>query len=227
MSDGLRGATMTPFPPPDKEATVSPTPTRIDLHHLVRKSRATDLVAMGDVLAAAFHDDPVLSWMVPDEPRRRATLPGLMRLLAARFQPHGENHINDTGTGAAVWSPPHATFSQDDDEWFESELVGLAGVDLARIGEVVELLESNHPKDSHYYLNLLGVTPDQQGHGVGSALLRAVLDRADREGAAAYLEATSPKNRALYERHGFAVSIELRCSDCPPLWAMWRRPQGA
>ena len=91
---------------PRTRATVSPTPTRIDLHHLVRKSRATDLVAMGSVLAAAFHDDPVLTWMVPDEPRRRASLPGLMRLLAARFQPHGENHINDTGTGAAVWSPP-------------------------------------------------------------------------------------------------------------------------
>jgi GNAT superfamily N-acetyltransferase len=227
MPGGPQAATLTPFPPPDKEATVSPTPTRIDLHHLVRKSHATDLVAMGNILAAAFHDDPVLSWMVPDEPRRRARLPGLMRLLAARFQPHGENHINDTGTGAAVWSPPRATFTREDDEWFGSELVDLAGPDLARIGEVVELLESNHPHDPHYYLNLLGVTPDHQGSGIGSALLWAVLDRADREGASAYLEATSPKNRALYERHGFEVSMELRCSDCPPLWAMWRRPQGA
>ena len=60
---------------------------------------------------------------------------------------------------------------------------------------------------------------------IGSALLHEVLDRADREHLPAYLEATSPRNRALYERHGFEVTGELRCADCPPLWAMWRAPR--
>jgi ribosomal protein S18 acetylase RimI-like enzyme len=72
---------------------------------------------------------------------------------------------------------------------------------------------------------LLGVVPEHQRSGVGSALLRAVLDRADRRGEAAYLEATSPQNGALYERHGFEVIGELRCADCPPRWSMWRAPR--
>jgi GNAT superfamily N-acetyltransferase len=71
---------------------------------------------------------------------------------------------------------------------------------------------------------LLGVTPERQGRGVGSALLRAVLDRADREGSPAYLEATSRRNRALYERHGFVTIGELTVADRPPLYAMWRPP---
>jgi GNAT superfamily N-acetyltransferase len=198
----------------------------VSLHHLVRRTTYTDLTPMADVLAAAFHDDPVVSWLVPDEARRRADLPAMMRVFAARFQPHGENCLNETATGAAVWLPPEATFTPEDDARFETALVAAAGDDIEGAGELMAVMESAHPTDPHHYLMLLGVVPDQQGTGIGSALLRAVLDIADAAGEPAYLEATSPRNRALYERHGFEVTRELRCADCPPLWAMWRDPVG-
>jgi GNAT superfamily N-acetyltransferase len=193
--------------------------------HRIRKADPADLPALGYALSAAFHDDPVLSWIIPDEGRRRARLAPLMELFAGRFQPHGENHLNESGTGAAVWAPPGAGFSQQDDERFEAALVAAAGDDIARTARVIELLDANHPTGvPHWYLMLLGVTPERQGRGVGSALLRAVLDRADREGSPAYLEATSRRNRALYERHGFVTVGELTVADCPPLYAMWRPP---
>lgn len=47
----------------------------------------------------------------------------------------------------------------------------------------------------------------------------------DALGDAAYLEATSPDNRRLYERHGFEVTGEIVVPDGPTLWAMWRDPQ--
>jgi ribosomal protein S18 acetylase RimI-like enzyme len=196
----------------------------VSLHHLVRRTTYTDLTPMAHVLAEAFHDDPVVSWLVPDEGRRRADLPAMMLVFAARFQPHGENCLNETGTGAAVWLPPEATFTPEDDARFETALVAAAGDDIERAGELMAVMESAHPTDPHHYLMLLGVVPDQQGTGIGSALLRAVLDIADAAGEPAYLEATSPQNRALYERHGFEVTRELRGGDCPPLWAMWRDP---
>jgi len=69
---------------------------------------------------------------------------------------------------------------------------------------------------------VIGVRPEWQGRGFGSALLRPILERCDRERLPAYLEASSPRNRALYERHGFAVVEEMRVSDSPPVWRMWR-----
>ena len=81
-----------------------------------------------------------------------------------------------------------------------------------------------HPSDPHHYLMLLGVVPARQGTGVGSALLRAVLDIADAAGEPAYLEATTPQNRALYERHGFEVTRESPRRGLPAPWAMWRDP---
>ncbi len=49
--------------------------------------------------------------------------------------------------------------------------------------------------------------------------------RADVDTLPAYLEASSPRNRALYERHGFEVTGEIQVADSPPLWPMLRRPR--
>jgi GNAT superfamily N-acetyltransferase len=208
----------------DLDVTRNTLAPEVTLHHLVRRSTYADLTPMATVLAAAFHDDPVVSWLVPDEDRRRADLAGMMRVFAARFQPFDENCINETATGAAVWLPPGATFTPEEDARFETAFVAAAGEDLERAGMLTETMDEAHPADPHHYLMLLGVTPDHQGSGVGSALLRSILDIADAAREPAYLEATSPWNRALYERHGFEVTRELRCADCPPLWAMWRDP---
>jgi hypothetical protein len=53
-----------------------------------------------------------------------------------------------------------------------------------------------------------------------------MLARADREGVPAYHEATSPRNRALYERHGYVNQGEFVLPDGgPTLWRMWREPR--
>jgi hypothetical protein len=41
----------------------------------------------------------------------------------------------------------------------------------------------------------------------------------------AYLEASTPGNRRLYERHGFRATEEVMMApDAPPMWLMWRDP---
>ena len=109
----------------------------------------------------------------PPAPR---DLPSLMRVFAARFQPHGENCVNETASGAAVWLPPGATFTPEDDARFETALVTAAPRRRAP-GQLAEAMEAVHPSDPHHYLMLLGVVPARQGTGVGSALLRAARHR--------------------------------------------------
>jgi GNAT superfamily N-acetyltransferase len=193
----------------------------------VRRATTADISAAGYVLAAAFHDDPTFSWLVPDAGRRRGILPAIMELFAEHSQPHGESGVNESGTGAALWLPPEPQHSPESEERLGAGLAALAGQDIGRWGQLTETLEADHPREPHYHLMLLGVIPDRQGAGIGSALLHEVLDRADREHVPAYLHATSRRNRALCERRGFAVTRELRCADCPPLWAMWRPPRAS
>ena len=55
-----------------------------------------------------------------------------------------------------------------------------------------------------------------------------MLDRCDRDGLPAYLEATSTRNRDLYLRLGFAVLEQMELPGGGPLvWRMWRGPAPA
>ena len=126
-------------------------------------------------------------------------------------------------TGAALWVPHgREPVAPDRAEAFAARLVEIAGPCADRMGAVVELLDAHHPDDPHEYLWFLGVVPAAQGRGIGSALLRPVLERADRAGAPCYLEATSPRNRAFYERHGFVADAPIAVAGGPPLWPMRR-----
>lgn len=66
----------------------------------------------------------------------------------------------------------------------------------------------------------IGVDPAHQGRGIGYALLRTLLDEAEKHGGAVFLEVRTDNDtaRALYERNGF-VTVGLRKN--------YYRPSGA
>ena len=66
----------------------------------------------------------------------------------------------------------------------------------------------------YYFCNIVAVSPDAQGRGIGRRLFEAVTDRADREGAKCYLESSkSIPNVQIYERMGFEMQKEMECRD--------------
>jgi GNAT superfamily N-acetyltransferase len=106
-------------------------------------------------------------------------------------------------------------------------MIAVFGRHLPRLLRALMTLEAKHPREPHYYLPFVGVDPDWQGRGLGSSVLAPVLARCDSERVPAFLEASTPRNRALYERHGFAATEEFRLGDgAPPQWRMWREPAG-
>ena len=102
-------------------------------------------------------------------------------------------------------------------------LVRAFGIRLPRAGRLQALFDRNHVQEPHYYIRTLGVATRFQGRGLGTALLRPTLDRCDQEGLPAYLEASTERSAALYERLGFVHLGELRIPDGgPPFWPMLR-----
>ena len=73
---------------------------------------------------------------------------------------------------------------------------------------------------------MLGTDPAHQGEGVGSALVRHVLDDRANSGEPAYLETQTEAIVPFYQRHGFEVIGELDVpGGGPHVWLMWRDPQ--
>jgi GNAT superfamily N-acetyltransferase len=194
----------------------------------VGKARAEDLPRVAAALGWAFEDDPAAAWVVPDDTRRRRLLERAFLLFLERIWfAQDECYTTSAGVGAAVWELPG--------QWklgVGPQLRLLPRLALTyrrhtpRLVQAINALESEHPDELHYYLPFVGVVPGWQGRGIGAALMRPVLERCDRDGMPAYLEASSPRNRVLYERHGFAVTKEFTLGKgSPPLWRMWREPQ--
>lgn len=94
-----------------------------------------------------------------------------------------------------------------------------------RLAVVLAATGERHPREPHVYLSAMAALPGRRGLGAGSAMLRHGLGRARRLGLPVYLEASTPRNRRLYARHGFRdLGDPIRLpEDGPALQPMWHR----
>jgi GNAT superfamily N-acetyltransferase len=193
--------------------------------HRISTAGRDDATRLATALAAAFYDDPVFRWFSPDDGRRRAMLPSFFDVFVAAYLDHGEAYADDAVAGAALWAAP-SNDPLSAEPVYAQRLEEIAGTDAPRLFEIVEMLEASAPQEPHYHLQFLGVRPERQGAGLGGALMAPILERCDRDRVPAYLEATSDRNRALYERHGFRAHGDIPLPGGPALWRMWRDPVG-
>ena len=173
-----------------------------------------------NIIQCAFEQDPPVRWLYPDDADYRANFPAFAAALGAPAFQEGTLGLN--AGAAALWIQP----GSEPDESALCEIIdrSLPAHRKADAFAVIHEMGAHHPDQPHWYLPVIGTQPDMQGQGHGSALLRPVLEICDRTGVPAYLEATTERNRALYARHGFEATAEIRAADCPPLTAMVRRP---
>lgn len=180
-----------------------------------RRATRDDLPALAAVLARAFATDPYFSWLAGTgserNQRMRDAWLGILRHASAGLR---ETWTDEGRSGAAIWIPPGRSASS----WLDSirllptfaRLTGWGR--LRETSAAVEFLEERrrrHVPTPHYYLSALGVDPDRQGEGIGTALLEPVLRMADAAGVPAYLETATARNVLLYERARFTVVEEL------------------
>lgn len=197
------------------------------MDHSVHKAQPTDAEALGRTLTAAFDDDPLTTWLFPAEAGRRRKLPTFFGALLRASFPFGEVYTADESRGVAIWNPP-GTFPMS---WTAEARLGLTttrlvGPRILACARGLAYFASHHPKDRHWYLQMLGTDPERQGKGIGAAIVAPVLERCDREGERAYLESSKERNIPFYARLGFAVTEEIHVpGGGPVVWAMWREPR--
>ena len=81
------------------------------------------------------------------------------------------------------------------------------------------------PEEPHVHLGPIGVAPEAQGEGIGSALMNRYIDHIKRQRSAGYLETDRPKNVEFYKKFGFTVRHEEQLIGAPT-WYMWRPCDG-
>ena len=190
----------------------------------VRGATKADVEALTRALAAAFEDDPIFSWLLPDRRRRYERL---LRFFALELEdvvlPSGNVWMSTEGSGACLelppggWRMPLRTQARH-----APQFTAVFGRSLPRALITITKMERRHLREPHLYVPYIGVAPESQGAGIGTRLLGRTIERADESGLPAYLEATSEDNAALYARLGFKYLGAFTVLGSPPIWPMRR-----
>jgi GNAT superfamily N-acetyltransferase len=194
----------------------------------VRKATLDDVPELAKALALAFDGDPPMQWFLPDPATRVERARRLFDVMLRRVHLARDHcYTIDDLAGGALWVPQGSwRLGVVEQVALLPGMLRVFGRGLGRAQRGLSVMESGHPRERHFYLDSLGVVPERQGRGLGSALMRPVLERCDADGVPAYLNAGSVRSRDLYRRHGFAVTEEFSLPDGgPPLWRMWREPR--
>lgn len=193
--------------------------------HVIRRAAASDLDAAASLLGLAYADDPWTRWCVDDDDHI-ARVTELHRLsLEHSGLPAGlawVAEVEDQIASIGVWSDSRVPAER-------SVLIGLAAKSSplhgTRLGAAVAAETGGFPRPTtpHLFLTTVGTHPGHQRSGLGTAVLRPALERADEIGLVCGLETSTEANVAFYLTLAFeVVHHRLIASDGPDVWTMWR-----
>ncbi len=202
--------------------------------HPIRLATKDEIPALAGMLTRAFARDPFISYLAGDasqrDQRMQAGWTAILRFASARLS---DTWTTDDQAGVAIWVPPGRKASTLLEGVRLMPALGrLAGWRrLSTVSEAVTTLERrrhHHCPQPHFYLSALGVEPERQGQGIGTALMRPILERCDADNRPAYLETAGIRNVQLYQRHRFEVVEELTLPRTDIRgWLMLRPAKGA
>ncbi|MEU7906386.1 GNAT family N-acetyltransferase [Actinoplanes sp. NPDC049118] len=198
---------------------------------VIRRADPSDDQILIMLLVAAFFDGDLAPYLIPEVADRASRYFPYFEIITAHALAHAHvDLIMDAGTdaplpaAAAIWYPVSADGLTAEIPDYDEQLAAAVGPYLPAFTTLDSSMHRHHPTGrDHDYLAFLAVHPVLQSKGLGSRLLEhhhAHLDSARRP---AYLEATGPRNHALYERHGYTPLEPFPIADAGPLLhPMWR-----
>jgi GNAT superfamily N-acetyltransferase len=174
-------------------------------------------------VAAAFAHDPGWAFILDGEYERLVT-----HFVAAVFDVRVESHnvwVTDDLAAVAMWdSPSRRDAAPGHAESVWARYRAIAGDHaFERLASYREAVAAVSPAEPHWYLGVLATHPERQREGLATAVLRPILNDADRLGLPCCLETSTADNRRFYRRRGFTQATEIPLPGGPPTWWL-RRP---
>lgn len=181
-------------------------------------------------MGRAFRDYNLMAYAKPAE--RLAAVSSLYGAILRDCLAHGEVYTLESTAAVAGWLPPACPAPT----FVRQARAGMLSIPwhfgwrgfriLDAYDKVARRLHHDHAPMPHWFLAAIGVDADRQGQGLGSALMRPMLERADREGLHCWLDTHQEVNVRLYQRHGFAVVEQATLPGHPiPVYGMLRPPR--
>lgn len=212
-----------------------------------------NVAAVRATLAAAFVDDPMLQWIFPHAVQQAQATAAWLGLFVEAFADGGVVDLVDadavssasasadavnsasaragadertTACAVALWRVDEGSLAFSSLPSVGGLLAAFLGVERAtQVGNGLRAFADHKPQPPFHYLQFLAVSPADQGHGLGRALVAHGQQRAAAAGVGVYLESTNPRNLPFYGSCGFQRLGEFELlPDGPPAFRLWWQP---
>ena len=185
-------------------------------------------------LSNAFQDDPLYNFVVPNPDHRRRWLPVIKKEVLRNTLPAGHTYIaiDDQRAITAVMAlTPPGKFPHP---WW-TNLRLFWNVLLwptpwcPTVSKVWPLrryaatFDEIHYRQPHWYIDVIGVDARWQGQGIGTLLMRRVIESSEESQHPIWLETQTESNVGYYEAFGFRVTVKKHpAPGGPPTWGLLR-----
>jgi len=164
-----------------------------------------------EILTEAFDENKSFNSVIKQDHKRSIRIKKVFEYYFDICLKYGRIFLSDDKKGCAIIMYPDARKLTFRGILMDLELLFLLGIRSVRQGFSRESkIKAIHPPGGAiYYLLFIGVYNEFQNQGIGSKLLKEIIEDSKASARDIYLETYLEKNLSLYKKHGFKVYNQL------------------
>jgi len=175
------------------------------------KAQPQDKELVTTLLTQCFDGNKSVNYIIPQDRHRTRGIQRLMEYSFDYCRLFGEVYLSDDKQGCALIIYPQQVKTTLRSILLDLRLIfrciGL--VNLRKALQREAMIKKLHPREPFCYLWFIGVAPKSQQKGIGSKLLKELLDQCNRQDLPVYLETSVERNIPWYEQSGFTTYNQL------------------
>lgn len=177
----------------------------------MKRAEYNDKNLVIDILTKSFDNNKSVNYIIKQDKYRVRRIRKLMEYSFDVCYLFGEVFLSDDKKSCALILLPDKKRTTLKLILLDMKLIffcmGMSNIKKALKRE--SMIKKMHPDKMMYYLWFIGVEPSEQNKGIGSTLLRQVIQESITMGRPIYLETSTNKNIPWYEKFGFTVYGKL------------------
>ncbi len=164
-----------------------------------------------DILSASFKDNKSVNYILPQAGSKEKRLRRLMSYSFDVCHLFGNVFLSDDQKAAALLIYPDKKRTTLKSTWLDLKLaVGCIGIsNLTKAMKRESEIKKMHPAIPFTYLWFIGVKPENQNAGLGTVLLKEIMNYSQSQNRPVLLETSTERNLPWYKKNQFEIYAEL------------------
>ncbi|WP_442795425.1 GNAT family N-acetyltransferase [Pelobium manganitolerans] len=170
-----------------------------------------DKPLVADILTNSFDANQSVNYVIQQDTHRKERINALMNYSFDICKRYGKVYLSKENKSCALVLLPE----QKKQNWWtllkDMQLM-FSSIGFFNIGKALKresAIKDKQLTENVYYIWFIGVNPDEQNNGYGSAMLNSLLNEAAAMNRTVCLETSTIKNLPWYKKHGFEIYDEL------------------